>query len=81
MQQVIKQGSSCRGLGITMSDDAKYTEQIDKVSKKAKQKYIWILRTFYCQEKNFLCGMFNTYDEEQSQGYNRRTTGSFTNFS
>ena len=61
MQQVIEQVNSCRDLGITMSDDATFTDQVDKVSRKAKQKCGWILRTFYCRKMNFLRKMFNTY--------------------
>ena len=61
MQHVIEQVNTCRDLGITMSDDATFSDQVEKVSRKAKQKCGWILRTFYCRKTNFLRSMFNTY--------------------
>ena len=61
MQEVIEQVNTCRDLGVTMSDDATFNDQVEKVTSKAKQKCGWILRTFYCRNTSFLRRMFNTY--------------------
>ena len=47
MEEIIDQFSSLRDLGVRMSDDAKFDEHIENVSKKVRQKIGWILRTFY----------------------------------
>ena len=60
MENVIEQVSTTKDLGITMTDDAKFEEQTEKVSKKARQKSGWILRTFYSRNTKFMRHMFNT---------------------
>ena len=60
MDQVIEQVNNCRDLGITMSDDASFDSQIEKVCKKVRQKCGWIQRTFYSREHKFMKNMFNT---------------------
>ena len=42
--------SSVRDLGVLMSNDARFQEQIESVSKKGKQMIGWILRTFKTRE-------------------------------
>ena len=60
MDQVIEQVNTWRDLGITMSDEASFDGQIEKVCKKVRQKCGWIQRTFYSRERNFMKHMFNT---------------------
>ena len=60
MNEVIEQVATIRDLGVTLTDDGKYEEQIIKVCKKARQKSGWILRTFYTRCKDFMRHMYNT---------------------
>ena len=59
-EEVIERFDSIRDLGVQMSDDASFNEQIEKVCKKSRQKSGWIFRTFYCRRPDFLKQMFKT---------------------
>ena len=59
-EEVIERFNSIRDLGVQMSDDASFNEQIEKVCKKSRQKSGWIFRTFYCRRPDFLKQMFKT---------------------
>lgn len=43
---IIDRVSSCRDLGVTMSEDLSFKEQVKKVKNKASKKANWILRSF-----------------------------------
>ena len=60
METVIDQVNSCKDLGIMMTDNAKFDDQIDQASGKARQKCGLILRTLYTRDPMFLRHMFNT---------------------
>ena len=60
METVIEQVENCKDLGVILSDDATFEHQIDKVTKKARQKGGWIMRTFYSREQHFMRHMYNT---------------------
>ena len=60
MAEVIEQVSTVKDLGITLTDDAKFEEHIEKVAKKSRQKCGWLLRSFYSRNENFLKHMFKT---------------------
>ena len=49
-----------RDLDIIMSDDATFTNHINEVCSKVKQKCGWILRTFSNRETHFLKMMWKT---------------------
>ena len=44
---VIERFTSLRDLGIILSEDAKFNDHIERVSKKVRQKVGWIMRSFY----------------------------------
>ena len=50
MAEVIEEMEEIRDLGVIMQNDASFTNQIEKASKKARQKANWIQRTFYCKQ-------------------------------
>ena len=58
--EIIERFDSVRDLGVQLSDDASFNEQIEKVCKKARQKSGWVFRTFYCRRPDFLKQMFKT---------------------
>ena len=60
MQEIIEQVSSVKDLGVTLTDDAKFEEHIENVTRKARQKCGWLMRSFYSREDQFLKHMFNT---------------------
>ena len=60
MEEVIEQESKVKDLGVILSDDTKFEEQVESVTKKANQKAGWICRTFYSREARFMIQTFNT---------------------
>ena len=60
MDEVVEQVPSVKDLGVILSEDAKFEEQVDKVCKKARQKAAWIFRTFYSRNEHFMRQMFNS---------------------
>ena len=59
-EEIIERFETIRDLGVQLSDDASFNEQIEKVCKKARQKSGWIFRTFYCRRPDFLKQMFKS---------------------
>ena len=58
--EIIERFNSVRDLGVQLSDDASFNEQIEKVVKKARQKSGWVFRTFYCRRPDFLKQIFKS---------------------
>ena len=58
--EVIERFSTMRDLGVHISEDAKFTDHIENVCKKVRQKCGWISRTFYTRDPKFMRHMFNT---------------------
>ena len=50
-QEEIEIKTSCRDLGIIMSDDLNFDKHIDSMTLRAKQKMQWVLRTFESRER------------------------------
>ena len=59
-EEIIERFETIRDLGVQLSDDASFDEQVEKVVKKARQKSGWIFRTFYCRKPAFLKQMFKS---------------------
>ena len=59
-EEIIERFETIRDLGVQLSDDASFDEQVEKVVKKARQKSGWIFRTFYCRRPAFLKQMFKS---------------------
>ena len=47
MENVIDRFSSVRDQGMMLSDDARFEEHVEKVSKTVRQKVGWITRTLF----------------------------------
>ena len=60
MENIIEQVSSCRDLGVILSDDGTFEQQLEKVCKKSRQKGGWVMRTFYSRNPNFMRHMYNS---------------------
>jgi hypothetical protein len=60
MEYIIAEVESCRDLGVTIENSAKFDLHIEQVCKKVRQKCGWVLRTFYSRDQQFLRHMFNT---------------------
>ena len=60
MEDTIEQVDKVKDLGVILSDNAKFEDQIQKVCTKARQKSGWIMRTFFCRNQEFMRHMFNT---------------------
>ena len=60
MEAVIEQFSSLRDLGVILSDDGNFSEHVDHVCKKVRQKIGWLLRTFSKRENWFMKQIFNS---------------------
>ena len=54
MENIIEQFSSLRDLGITMSDNGKFEDHINKVCSKVRQKIGWIMRSFFTRRTDIL---------------------------
>ena len=46
-EHIIERCSSLRDLGVILSDNGKFQDQIEKVSRKVRQKVGWICQSFY----------------------------------
>ena len=55
-EEIIERFETIRDLGVQLSDDASFNEQIENVCKTARQKSGWI----YCRRPNFLKQMFKS---------------------
>ena len=60
MEDIIEQVNAVKDLGVILSDNAKFEDQIDKVCLKSRQKAGWIMRTFFSRDPEFMRHMFNT---------------------
>ena len=60
MEDVIDQVNNVKDLGVILSDNAKFEDQIEKVCKKARQKSGWVMRTFFSRDPEFMRHMYNT---------------------
>jgi len=58
--EIIERKESLRDLGVQLTDDGGFGEQIEKVCKKARQKSGWIFRTFYSRNTQFLKQVFKS---------------------
>ena len=58
--EVIERKESLRDLGVQLTDDGGFGEQIEKVCKKARQKSGWLFRTFYSRNTHFLKQVFKS---------------------
>ena len=59
-EEIIERKESLRDLGVQLTDDGGFGEQIEKVCKKARQKSGWIFRTFYSRNTQFLKQVFKS---------------------
>ena len=59
-EEIIERKESLRDLGVQLTDDGGFGEQIEKVCKKARQKSGWLFRTFYSRNTQFLKQVFKS---------------------
>ena len=59
-EEVIERFTSLRDLGIQLSEDGTFSEHIENVCKKARQKCGWLMRTFFNRKCHFMKQMFNS---------------------
>ncbi len=59
-ENIIEQFSHLRDFGVILSDDGKFDNHIEKVSKKVCQKVGWILRSFYTRRTDILKHLWKT---------------------
>ena len=60
MEEIIERFTSLRDLGIILNEDGTFTDHIDHVCKKVRQKMGWILRTFSNRNNDFMKFTFNS---------------------
>ena len=60
MEEVIGRVSSCRDLGVIMSDTGRFDDHIDKVTRTVRQRTGWIMRTFYTRRENHMKHLWKT---------------------
>ena len=58
--EIIERFENLRDLGVIMSDDGSFDEQIIKVVKKVRQKTGWILRTFYSRNQELMKTLYKS---------------------
>ena len=58
--EIIERKESLRDLGVQLTDDGTFGEQIERVCKKARQKSGWLFRTFYSRNTQFLKQVFKS---------------------
>ena len=59
-EHVIERFTSLRDLGVILSEDGRFDNHIDKVSKQVRQKVGWILRSFYTRKTSHLKHLWKT---------------------
>ena len=59
-ENIVERYETVRDLGVMMSDDATFKDQIEKVAKKVRQKTGWVLRTFYSRKTLLMKTLFKT---------------------
>ena len=60
-EHVIERFTSLRDLGVILSEDGRFDNHIDKVSKQVRQKVGWILRSFYTWKTTHLKHLWKTH--------------------
>ena len=60
MENIIERFSSVKDLGMILSDDARFEEHIEKVSKTVRQKVGWITRTFFTRNTDHMKHLWKT---------------------
>ena len=58
--KIIERFENLRDLGVIMSDDGSFDEQINKVANKARQKTGCILRTFYSRNQELMKTLYKS---------------------
>ena len=58
--EIIERFETLRDIGIQTSEDASFTEHIDKICKKVRQTCGWPYRTFCTRNPRFMRHMFNS---------------------
>ena len=58
--EVIEEKDSTRDLGVIMQNDGGFSEHIEKICSKVRQKSGWMFRTFYSRQGWFLRHMWNS---------------------
>ena len=58
--EVIEEKEATRDLGVIMQSDGGFSDQIEKICSKVRQKSGWLFRTFYCRQGWFLRHMWNS---------------------
>ena len=66
VENIVERKETIRDLGVMMSDDASFKDQIEKVVKKVRQKTGWVLRTFYSRKTMFNINNENTLQDTDS---------------
>ena len=59
-ENIVERQEVVRDLGVMMSDDGSFKDQIEKVAKKVRQKTGWVLRTFYSRNTLLMKTLFKT---------------------
>ena len=59
--EVIEEKDSTRDLGVIMQNDGGFSEHIEKICSKVRQKSGWMFRTFYSRQGWFLRHMWNSF--------------------
>ena len=59
-EHIVERQEVVRDLGVLMSDDATFRDQIEKVARKVRQKTGWVLRTFYSRKPLLMKTLFKT---------------------
>ena len=60
MEDIIQRVTSLRDLGVILSEDGKFDNHIQKVFSKVRQKFGWMLRTFYTRRSDILKQLWKT---------------------
>ena len=60
MEDIIERGTSLRDLGIILSDDGKFQDDIEKVVSKVRQRVGWLFRTFYTRRADSMKHLWKT---------------------
>ena len=78
MENVIDRFESVKDLGMIMSDDARFHDHIEKVTKKVRQEVWWIVRTFYTRKTNHMKQLWKTLVQCHIDYCSQRHKGLFT---
>ena len=59
-ENIIEQLSSLRDLGVILSDNGRFQDHFEKMSKKGGQKVGWILRSFFTRRTDIMKHLWKT---------------------